>query len=150
MTLDTTKLKQLREETGVSFSLCKKALDEAGNDIEKAKKLLNEWGIEKAASKGDRETKEGAVFSYVHHNKKIGVLVELLCETDFVAKNSDFEALGKHVAGQIAFLNPKDADELLKSESVREPGKTIDGLIKENILKIGENIILGRFTRFEI
>ncbi|OGK18749.1 translation elongation factor Ts [Candidatus Roizmanbacteria bacterium RIFCSPHIGHO2_02_FULL_40_13b] len=150
MTLDATKLKELRELTGVSFSLCKKALDESGNDIEKAKKLLNEWGIEKAASKDGRETKEGAIFSYIHHNKKIGVLVELLCETDFVAKNSDFETLGKHIASQIAFLNPKDAAILLKSESVREPGKTIDVLIKESILKIGENIILGRFTRYEI
>ncbi len=148
--MDTAKLKQLREETGVSFSLCKKALEEGGNDIEKAKKLLQEWGIEKAASKGDRETKEGAVFSYIHHNKKIGVLVSLNCETDFVAKNSDFEDLGKHIAGQIAFLKPKDNETLLKSESIREPGKTIENLIKENILKMGENITLNEFTRFEI
>lgn len=148
--MDTAKLKQLREETGVSFSLCKKALEESGNDIEKAKKLLQEWGIEKAASKGDRETKEGAIFSYIHHNKKIGVLVSLLCETDFVGKNSDFEDLGKHIAGQIAFLNPKTAEDLLQSESIREPGKTIETLIKESILKLGENISLGQFTRFEI
>lgn len=148
--MDTQKLKKLREETGVSFSLCKKALDEAGNDLDKAKKLLQEWGVEKAASKGDRETKEGAIFSYIHHNKKIGVLVSLNCETDFVAKNSDFEDLGKHIASHIAFLNPKDTQALLESESIREPGKTIDALIKESILKIGENITLGEFTRFEI
>lgn len=148
--MDTQKLKQLREQTGVSFSLCKKALEESGNDIAKAKKLLQEWGAQKAASKGDRETKEGAIFSYIHHNKKIGVLVALHCETDFVAKNSDFEELGKHIAGQIAFLNPNDAKTLLESESIREPGKTIDALLKENILKIGENITLGKFARFEI
>ena len=77
-------------------------------------------------------------------------MISLNCETDFVAKNSDFEALGKHIAGQIAFLKPKDAKTLLASDSIREPGKTIDSLIKENILKIGENITLGEFTRFEI
>lgn len=150
MTINLDKLKQLRAETNVSFSLCKKALEEAADDIEKAKKLLSKWGVEKAAGKADRETKEGAVFSYIHHNKKVGVLVEILCETDFVARNSDFAELGKNIAGQIAFVNPQNVDELLKSDSIREPGKTIDALVKEHILKIGENITIGKFSRFQI
>ena len=147
---DINKLKQLREQTGVSFSLCKKALEESGDDIEKAKKLLSKWGVEKAEGKADRETKEGAVFSYIHHNKKIGVMVEILCETDFVARNSDFAELGKNIAAQIAFVNPENNEELLKSDSIREPGKTIDALLKEHILKIGEKLSIGRFTRYQI
>lgn len=148
--LDTNKLKQLREETGVSFSLCKKALEESSNNMEEAKKLLSKWGVEKAESKAERVTNQGAIFSYIHHNKKIGVLVELLCETDFVAKNSDFEKLGNEIAMHISFGNPKDEKELLTQESIKNPGKTIDSLIKEYILKIGENIKINKFTRFEI
>lgn len=150
MKVDLDKLKKLREESGVSFSLCKKALEETGNEIEKAKKLLSKWGIEKAEKKVDRETGEGAIFSYIHHNKKIGVMVEILCETDFVARNSDFEKLGKDIAGQIAFVDPKSVEELLKSEYIREPGKTIDALLKEHILKIGEKLTINRFTRYQV
>ncbi len=148
--LDTTKLKALREETGVSFSLCKKALEETNNNTEEAKKLLSKWGVEKAEGKADRVTNQGAIFSYIHHNKKIGVLVELLCETDFVAKNSDFEKLGLEIAMHISFGKPENIEELLKQESIKNPGKTIDSLIKEYILKIGENIKVNKFTRFEI
>lgn len=142
---DVTKLKQLRDETGVSFSLCKKALEEAKNNIGEAKKLLSKWGVEKASGKAGRVTKEGAIFSYIHHNKKIGVLVELLCETDFVARNSDFQELGKELALQIASINPDTIENLLKSEYVKDPTKIIDALLKEYILKIGENITIGRF-----
>lgn len=148
--LDIKKLKQLREETGVSFSLCKKALEESDNDIEKAKKLLSKWGIERASGKAGRATHEGALFSYIHHNKKVGVLVELLCETDFVAANSDFQSLGKELALQIASVNPESVEELLKSEFIKDPTKTIDSLIRESILKIGENIAPGRFIRYSL
>jgi elongation factor Ts len=147
---DINNLKKLRESTGVSFSLCKKALDESGDDLEKAQKLLNEWGVEKAASKSSRETKQGSVFSYIHHNKKIGVLLEILCETDFVAANSDFQTLGTMLAQQIASMNPQTKEELMEQPLIREPSKTVDAVVKEAILKIGENISIGRFVRYEI
>ncbi|HLL60722.1 MAG TPA: translation elongation factor Ts [Candidatus Nitrosocosmicus sp.] len=147
---DIQKLKQLRDETGVSFNLCKKALDESGDDIEKSKSLLQEWGIEKAAGKANRETKQGSLFSYIHHNKKVAVMLELLCETDFVAANENFQKLGNTLAMQIASMNPKDKEELMTQPNIRDPKVTIDTLIKEQILKIGENIMIGRFERWEI
>lgn len=144
------KLKQLRDQTGVSYNLCKKALDEAGDDIEKAKKILESWGAQNFQKKADRETKEGAIFSYVHHNKKIGVLVELLCETDFVARNEKFQGLGNDLAMQIASMNPKDLDEFLAQPYIKNQKKTIDVLIKDYVQKIGENLKIGRFIRYQI
>lgn len=149
-TTDINQLKTLRQETSVSFTLCKKALDQSGGDIEKAKKLLGQWGIEQAESKLLRKTKQGAVFSYIHHNKKIGVLLTLLCETDFVAVNSDFQKLGSELAMQAASVNPKNTEEFLKTVYIRDSSKTVEAMIKEHILKIGENITIGQFTRFEI
>lgn len=143
-------LKKLREETSVSFSLCKKALDQSGNDIEKAKKLLSAWGIEQTESKLLRKTQQGALFSYIHHNKKIGVLLELLCETDFVASNSEFQLLGNALSMQIASVNFPDVSSLLASPYIKEASKTIEALIKEYIFKLGENIKVGKFVRFEI
>jgi elongation factor Ts len=148
--LDTKKLKALREETGVSFSLCKKALEETGNDIEKAKKKLQEWGIEKAEGKSDRSTEAGGIFSYVHHNKRIASLIELRSETDFVSGNAEFQKLGQEIAMQAATVKAKDVEELLKSEYIRDASKTISGLIKDAILKFGENIKLARAMRWEI
>ena len=133
-------LKKLREETSVSFSLCKKALDQSDNDIEKAKKLLSTWGIEQTESKLLRKTQQGALFSYIHHNKKIGALLELLCETDFVAINSEFQQLGNTLAMQIASTNPRDVSSLLETPYIKEASKIIEVLIKECIFKIGENI----------
>lgn len=147
---DITLLKQLRDETGISFALCKKALEESNNTIYKAKKLLEEWGIEKAKSKATRVTKQGSLFSYIHHNKKVGSLVEIMCETDFVAANSDFQTLGHDIAMHIASVSPENEEELLSSPFIKDPSKTIDNLVKEYILKIGENIKIGKFVRFEI
>lgn len=147
--IDYEKLKRLRKESGVSFSLCKKALDETNNDIENARKKLSEWGSSKAKGKADRNTAQAAIFNYVHHNKKIASLVELSCETDFVSGNSEFQKLGQEIAMQIASLNPKDVSALLKQEYIREPGKTISTLIKEAVLKFGENININRFIRWQ-
>ena len=143
-------LKKLRGETGVSFSLCKKALDEAENDIEKAKKLLSKWGVEKAEGKAGRDTKNGSIFSYIHHNNKIGVLLEIFCETDFVAKNSDFQELGNNIAMHIASMKPENSEELLKQCYIIDPSKTVETLLKEAILKIGENLKIGNFVRYEL
>lgn len=147
---DIDKLKKLRELTSVSFSLCKKALDGSGDDIEKAQKLLASWGIAQSESKLSRKTAAGSLFSYIHHNKKVGVLLEILCETDFVAVNAEFQKLGHELAMQIASLDPKEIETLLKSAFIKDPRKTVAELIKEYIFKIGENIKVGRFVRYEI
>jgi elongation factor Ts len=148
--IDTKVLKQLREETDLSFTEISKALKEADGDIAKAKKILSEKGAQFAEKKANRELKAGAIFSYIHHNKKIGTLVELLCETDFVARNDQFLALGEQLAQQIASVPVEDRDALLKSEFIRDPSKTIDQLVKDMIFKIGENITVGRFEKFEL
>src|SRR3989338_4801469 len=129
--IDYTKLKQLRSESQVSFSLCKKALEESDNDIEKSMKLLKKWGIEKAEKKADRETKAGGIFSYIHHNTKIASLVELQSETDFVSGNADFKKLGNEIAMQAASVRAEDLSEFLLQDYIREPGKTIDSLVKD-------------------
>ncbi|TRZ51915.1 elongation factor Ts [bacterium] len=147
---DISKLKQLREETGVSFSLCKKALEESKNNIEKAKKLLNKWGIAKAKDKSDRSTAAGAIFSYVHHNKKVASLIKLACETDFVSGNKEFQVLGQELAMQVASVLAETNDEFLNQEYIRDPSKKVNDLIKEAVLKFGENIKLVKFIRWSI
>lgn len=142
-------LKKLRELTGVSFTLCKKALEQSNNDLNQAKKLLTKWGAEISLTKRQRATNQGSLFSYLHHNKKIGALLELLCETDFVAKNSDFQKLGQELVMQVASMKPKNVKELLSQAYIKDLSKTVDNLIKEYILKIGENIKIGRFVRYE-
>lgn len=150
MAIDFDLLKKLRAETGVSFSLCKKALEESDNNMEKAKKKLTQWGAKKAADKADRETSQGALFSYVHHNKKIASILELQSETDFVSGNDEFRTLGNELAMQIASVPAKDVEEFIKQPYIREPGKTINDLLKEAVLKFGENIKISRFERWEM
>lgn len=150
MSYDVTKLKKLREETGISFSLCKKALEETDNDLNEAKKKLQKWGSEKAVGKSSRTTGQGAIFSYVHHNKKIASLIELRCETDFVAGTDDFQVLGADLAMQIASTNPADEADLLASPFIKDNSLTIENLLQKYILKTGENIRIGRFTRFSL
>lgn len=143
-------LKKLREETGLSISLCKKALEEANNDLNKAKEKLRKYGEKFYEKKKQKTTKIGAIFSYLHHNQKIAALIELLCETDFVAKNSEFQKLGNDLVKQIASMNPKDIKELYSQPFIKDNSRTIDNLIKEYVLKLGENIKVGKFVRFEL
>ncbi|MBP6994382.1 elongation factor Ts [Candidatus Woesebacteria bacterium] len=150
MSIDLTLLKKLREQTGVSFSVCKKALEEGGNDLEKAKKLLSKWGEKKAADKADRATDQGVIASYVHHNRKIATLVELQTETDFVANNEDFRALASEIAMQVATMNPENVDELLQQEYIRDASKKIGDLVKDAVLKFGENTKIARIMRWEL
>jgi elongation factor Ts len=147
---DISKLKQLRKQTGVSFSLCKKALEESKNNLVDAKKLLTKWGVDKAKDKAGRKTSAGAIFSYVHHNKKVASLVELACETDFVSGNKEFQNLGQELAMQVASLKAETVKELIDQEYIRDPSKKIDDLIKEAVLKFGENIKINRIERWEI
>ncbi len=187
------QVKLLREATGAGILDCKRALTEAGGDPEKAKEILRKQGIAIALKKAGRSAKEGQVFSYIHLGGKIGVMVEIDCETDFVAKNSDFQEFGRNVAMQIAAAHPlavsreeldaafidkekeifrdqvkgkpaqiqdkivqgkleKRFEEvcLLDQKYIRDDSKTIKELLTEIISKIGENIIIRRFERFEV
>ena len=147
---DIKILKQLREETGISFSMCKKALEESKNNIAEAKKLMNKWGIAKAQDKADRNTGTGIIFSYVHHNKKVASLIQLACETDFVSGNKEFQALGAELAMQVASIPAESNEEFLKQEYIRDSSKTIDDFIKEAVLKFGENIKVVKFIRWSV
>jgi len=149
MDISLDLLKKLRAETSAGVSDCRQALEDAGGDYEKAKKLVMERSTAKAAKKADRETGSGLVESYVHGGK-VGVLVELRCETDFVARTDEFKALAHEVALQVAAMNPKDVKELLESAYIRDPKLTIEALIKQTIGKLGENITLGRFSRLAL
>jgi elongation factor Ts len=148
--VDIALLKKLRNETSVSLADCRKALEESKNDYKKALEVLRRSGLEKAAKKAERETKQGLVDAYIHQNGRVGVLVEVLCETDFVARTDEFKSLVHEIGMQIAAMNPKDVPELLKEEYIRDPKKTIDVLVKEAIAKTGENMVVKRFQRFEI
>ncbi len=139
-------IKKLREQTGAGIADCRKALDESNGDFAKAKEWLKKKGLDKAAEKSDREVKAGIVETY-SHNGKVGVLVELLCETDFVAKTDDFKALAHELALQIASMKPESVADLLEQEYIRDNSQTIDQLIKSVVGKLGENIQVGRFER---
>jgi len=150
MMINIEKLKTLRKKTSISIALCKKALEESKNDIKKAEKLLIKWGGEKIADKKSRVTNQGAIFAYVHHNKKIASLVEMMCETDFVSGNNDFQKLGSELAMQIASIPAKDVKELINQEYIRDPSKKVNDLIKEAVIKFGENIKISRFLRWSL
>jgi len=193
MKLDTSKIKELREKTGLSVMECKKALEEANGDFEKAIEILKKRGLEISEKKVEKEVKEGLIGAYVHTNGKIGVLIEVNCESDFVARNSEFEKLVKNLCLQIAAMKPKwvDVDSipeeilkkkieeikeqfkdkpasvldkivegklqdfykenvLLKQQFIKDEEITIEEYIKSKIAKLGENIKIKRFVRFQI
>jgi len=148
--VDLKLLKKLREETSASVSDCRRALEESSGNYEKALQWLQKRAAEKAEKKKDRETGEGLVESYVHQNGKIGVLVQVLCETDFVARTNEFKNLAHEIAMQVAAMNPKDVDELLKQEYIKDSSMTIQEMIKQTVGKLGENITIKGFSRLEI
>jgi len=165
-------IKRLREETSCGVIDCKKALEEAKGDFNKAKELLRKRGLEMAAKKGNRLAKEGRVEAYIHHGNKMGVVVEVNCETDFVARSEDFCKFTRDLAIHIAASNPqyikkedisagvlaKEADKeayikancLLEQAYVKDLGKNIQDLLNELVAKIGENIIIARFVRYKV
>lgn len=144
------QIKQLREETGASPVKIKKALEEAGEDFEKAKELLKAWGAVKADEKVGREANDGMVDFYVHPNAKSGVLLDIRCETDFVAKSPEFKSLAHEICLQIAALAPETVEALLAQPWVKDDAKTVEALVKDTIAKVGENIEIKRFVRYEI
>jgi len=148
--IDLTLLKKLRDETSASVADCRQAMEESGGDYKKALAFLKKRAVEKAEKKADRETSQGLVEAYIHQGGKVGVLVEVLCETDFVAKTDEFKNLCKEIGMQVAAMNPKDTDSLLKQEYIRDGSQTIGQFVKSVIGKLGENITVKRFARFEI
>jgi len=143
------QIKKLREETSLPISECKKALEEARGDLEKAKEILRKSGKDFAKKKREREVRAGIIESYIHPGRRIGAMVELYCESDFVAKSEDFQKLAHELCLQIAAMNPKKSG-LLSQPWIRDETKTIKNLIDEYIAKLGENIIIKRFVRYEI
>ena len=193
MKIETSSIKKIREKTGLPIMDCKKALEEAGNNSEKALKLLEKRGIEIALKKNERETSQGLIASYIHTNGKIGVLLEANCESDFVAKTEDFRELLKNIALQIAAMSPIGIEKkdiapeiieerkkwwdkefsgkpekirkkiiegklndfyrekiLLEQTFVKDENTTIRDYITAVIAKLGENIIIKRFVRYEL
>lgn len=145
------QIKKLRQDSGAAVMDCRQALEESGGDFKKALLWLEKRGREKAEKKAGRQTGEGLIEAYIHATGKVGAMVELTCETDFVARNAEFKNLAHEIAMQVASMNPKDVEELLKQEYIRDTSKkTVEQLIKELIGKLGENIVVKRFQRFEL
>lgn len=149
MQINLELIKKLREETGAGIADCREALSETNGDMAKAKEYLKKKGFDKAASKSEREVKAGIVETY-SHGGRVGVLVEVLCETDFVAKTDDFKTLAHEIALQVASMKPSSVSELLDQEYIRDVSLTMDAFIKEFISKLGENIQVGRFERIAL
>lgn len=172
MGISVNLIKELRETTCASIAHCKKALEESKGDLKKAAVLLRKWGLEIAAKKQSRLAKEGRIEAYLHHGNKIGVLLEVNCESDFVARNSEFMRFSKDLCMQIAAASPqyikkedvplealeqeKNKEEFLKSvclleqSFVKDPGVTIKDCLGNLVAKVGENIVIRRFTRYKI
>ena len=142
-------VKELREKTGAGMMDCKKVLTETDGDMEKAIELLRERGIAKAAKKSGRVAAEGLVEAYISEDGKVGAIVEVNSETDFVAKNEEFKTFVMNVAKQVVEKNPKDVEELLNQEATFEAGKTVNEALVGKIATIGENLSIRRFARFE-
>ena len=150
MTISVDQIKQLREETKAGVMDVRQALQESNGDIKKAKEWLTQHGLSKAAKKAGRETGDGVVEAYIHAGGRIGAMVKLSCETDFVAKTDDFKKLAREIAMQVASMDPQSIDELLAQAYIRDNSLTIEALIKDAIAKIGENIKVVEMKRMAI
>lgn len=147
---DVDKIKHLRDTTGLSFDQIRKALNEAGGDETKAMEFLKAHGTAAAQKKSSREVKEGVVDAYIHATKKLGAMVEVLCETDFVARNVEFQRLAHELAMHIAASRPGTVEDLLSQPFIKDQNITVKDLISQYIAKLGENVKVGHFEIFEI
>ena len=176
MAITTEQVRALRDKTGAGIMDSKRALESAGGDIEKATEVLRQQGLARAGKKSDRSALQGLVEPYIHGGGRIGALVEINCETDFVARTPDFQSLAHDVAMQVAAIPPRyvsvddvpeadipglekefgSKDEayrqvvLLEQTFIKDAKKTINDIVKEGIAKLGENIVVRRFSRFEL
>jgi len=144
------KIKELREKTGAGVMDAKKAIEESNGDIDKAIEIIKAKGLAKAESKSDREVRSGKVYCYTHNGGMAAAMVEVACETDFVAVTPEFETLCKEIAMQIVSMNPKDVEELMQQAYIRDASVTIEQLVKTLVGKTGENIRVTRFARFKL
>jgi elongation factor Ts len=147
--MSASEVAKLREETGAGVMECKKALDEAKGDFAKAKVILANSADAIAKKKADRSTHQGVIETYSHAGK-IGVMLEVNCESDFVAKNPEFKTMTHNLAMQIASMAPKNLEELLKQDYILDTSMNVEEYVKSLILKIRENIQIKRFIRFEL
>ncbi len=150
MAVEVSVLKQLRERTDASVGACKDALEKAQGDIDKAAELLRSEGSRIAEKKSARETGIGIVEAYVHTTQRLGALLELRSETDFVARNAEFQKLAHNIAMHVTAAGPQNVEELLAQPYIRDESKTIQDVVNESIARFGENIQIARFSRFEI
>ena len=148
--IDPKAVQRLRTETNAGVMDCKRALEDAEGDYEKAKGLLKERGLAAVAKKSGREANEGLIFAYSHPGGRIGALVDLASETDFVARSADFQKLAQEVAMQVAAMSPKTVDELLDQAYIRDNSKTIKDLVTTLAASVGENVSVRRIQRFAI
>jgi len=163
--VSASDVKELRDRTGAGVMDCKRALDQANGDMSRAEQLLKEWGAASAEKRAHRETSQGLVECYIHAGGRIGAMVEVNCETDFVARTDDFKALAHDLAMQIAATGPLAIDEndlpadadgapeelcLLRQPFIKEPSRTVHERVRDVIAKTGENIRIRRFARFEL
>lgn len=142
-------IKNLREKTGAGVMDAKRALEEANGDLDKAIGIIQERGLVKAEKKSDRATGAGLIFSYIH-NDRIGVLMDIRCETDFVARTEDFRQLSHDIAMQIAAMEPESVEALYAEPFIKDQGLTVENLIKGVIAKLGENIKVEKFCRYAL
>lgn len=147
--ISASQVMELRKKTGAGMMECKKVLTEADGDMEQAIVLLQERGMLKAAKKSDRIAAEGMVGSYISEDGKVGAIVEVNSETDFVAQNAEFQAFVNDICKQVALNNPKDVEELLEQPSLVEADKTVNDVLTAKIAKIGEKLTIRRFQRYE-
>ena len=143
-------MKQLREESGASIMACRRALEKAKGDIKKAKEYLKEDVGALAQKTSQRTTSQGIIASYIHSTKRVGTIIELHCETDFVANTPQFQQLAFELALHIAGMKPAGVEELLAQPYVRDVSRTVRALVDETIAAVGENITVSRFIRYEI
>lgn len=143
-------IKNLREETGAGMMDCKKALEESNGDMDAAREWVKKRGLAKAEKTADRETKEGYIATYVHSNNRVAAMVEIRCETDFVARNPEFQEMARNVAMQVVSMSPATVDELLAQEFIKNPSQKIEELVKGLSGKIGERFVIHRFVRYEV
>lgn len=148
VTITLEQIKELRERTGISIAQCKKALEDASGDMNKAIEFLKEAGAAIAEKKSDRELRAGVISAYLHSNGLMGSMVQLHSETDFVSKNPEFKFLADEIAMHITAMNPADIEELLAQPYIKDPSLTVDQLVKNYVQKFGERIEVIRFSRF--
>lgn len=150
MSISAADIKKLREMTGARIMDCKKAMEEAKGDFDKAKKIVEDKNMARTEKNADRETNAGYIASYVHNNCMTAALVEIVCETDFVAQNDEFRTMAQGIAMQVVAMNPENLEELLAQDFIKDPSKDIATVVKAVSGKIGEKMEIKRFVRYEV